>query len=53
MTHSQQYKGHLVEKAEIRGNTLPDEVVDSEISILKSYFRDAAWKLILEKGIYN
>ena len=41
-------KGH---QAELSGDTLPDEVVDSDISILRSYFSDDVWKIVLGMGI--
>ncbi len=43
--------GHIASTAELHDDTLPDEVIDNDISILKSFFDDKAWLLVLQKGM--
>lgn len=44
-------KGHVVSVMDLHDDALPDEVLDCNLSILKSFFDDEAWDQVLERGI--
>jgi len=43
--------GHIASTSDLHDDSLPDEIVDSDISIIKSFFDDETWLLVLEKGM--
>lgn len=43
--------GHIAGTSDLHGDSLPDEAIDNDITIVKSFFDEKAWSLILEKGM--